>query len=193
MSYSNPEFPHIINYRKLKSFKSKMRTGKFTPSLFRQLANEMDSQKTIENWIEKMDCLPLPRELQIKILEYDVNHRENFKSSLERIPAKAALIICNRVGDNWAAQAPFPSPIEYITSYIPDKECLFYALNTCKCCKRHTTNRPVFGEYPPYDTYNPYGSNCPCKCRLHMRNLSRSQFFETEGYEPLPPWAQIDG
>ena len=63
---------------------------------------------------------------------------------------------------------------------------MFNALKTCKCCKRHQTNRPVFGEYPAYDSYCQDTYLCNCRCRQNMRILSRARFLETEGREPDP-------
>ena len=189
MSTEKPEYPHIVSSRKLKLLKSKVQTGLFTPSLLRKLAKEMDYQKTLEKWMNNMNCLPLPRELQIKIMEYDVNHRKNFKLTLERIPAKAAVRITNNVIDRWCKQRYGLNPIgqmEYINIHVPDKECMFNGLNSCKCCERHQTNRPVFGEYPAYDTNNQDTYRCKCRCRQNMRILSRARFLETEGHEPDP-------
>ena len=149
----------------------------------------MEYQKTLEKWMNNMNCLPLPRELQIKIMEYDVNHRKNFKLTLERIRAKAAVRITNNVIDRWCKQRYGLNPIgqlEYINIHVPDKECMFNALKTCKCCKRHQTNRPVFGEYPAYDSYCQDTYLCDCRCRQNMRILSRARFLETEGREPDP-------
>ena len=194
MSTEKPEYPHIVSYRKLKSLKSKvkstMENGMLTPSLLRKLAKEMDYQKTLEKWMKNMNCLPLPRELQIKIMEYDVNHRKSFKLTLERIPAKAAVRITNNVIDRWCKEARYGlnavRQMEYINIHLPDKECMFNALKTCKCCERHQTNRPVFGEYPAYDSYNQDMYRCKCRCRQNMRILSRARFLETEGHEPDP-------
>ena len=61
MSTEKPEYPHIVSSRKLKLLKSKVQTGLFTPSLLRKLAKEMDYQKTLEKWMNNMNCLPLPR------------------------------------------------------------------------------------------------------------------------------------
>ena len=128
-----------------------------------------------------MNYLPLPRELQIKIMEYNANHRYTFKSSLEKIPAKGAL----RITNNLCVRS-----LEYINIHLPDKECMFYALNSCNCCTRHQMNRPVFGEYPLHDTDNQDTYLCKCRCRQNMRKLSRARFLEVEGYEPLAPWQQ---
>ena len=194
MNTEKPEYPHILSYRKLKSLKSKvkstMENGMLTPSLLRKLAKEMDYQKTLEKWMKNMNCLPLPRELQIKIMEYDVNHRKSFKLTLERIRAKAAVRITNNVINRWCNRYRYGlNPIrqmEYINIHVPDKECMFNGLNSCKCCERHQTNRPVFGEYPAYDTDNQDMYRCKCRCRQNMRNLSRARFLETEGHEPDP-------
>ena len=185
----NPEYPHIVSSRKLKLLKSKVQSGLLTPSILRKLANEMDYQKTLEKWMKNMNCLPLPRELQIKIMEYDVNHRKNFKLTLERIPAKAAVRITNNLINRWCKLRYGLNPIrqlEYINIHVPDKECMFNALKTCKCCERHQTNRPVFGEYPAYDSYCQNTYFCHCRCRQNMRILSRARFLETEGHEPDP-------
>ena len=132
----NPEYPHIVSSRKLKLLKSKVQSGLLTPSILRKLANEMDYQKTLEKWMNNMNCLPLPRELQIKIMEYDVNHRKNFKLTLERIPAKAVVRITNNVIDRWCKEARYGlnavRQMEYINIHVPDKECMFNALKTCK-------------------------------------------------------------
>ena len=76
-------------------------------------------------------------------MEYDVNHRKNFKLTLERIRAKAAVRITNNVIDRWCKQRYRLNPMrqmEYINIHVPDKECMFNALKTCKCCERHQTN-----------------------------------------------------
>ena len=190
MSTEKPEYPHVVSSRKLKSLKSKVQTGLFTPSLLRKLANEMDYQKTLEKWMNNMNCLPLPRELHIKIMEYDVNHRKNFKLTLERIRAKAAVRITNNLINRWCKEARYGlnavRQMEYINIHLPDKECMFDGLNSCKCCERHQTNRPVFGEYPAYNTDNQNTYFCQCRCRQNMRILSRARFLETEGHEPDP-------
>jgi len=201
MSNSNPAYPHIVSTRKLKLLKSKVQSGLLTPYILRKLANEMDYQKTLEKWMNNMNCLPLPRELQIKIMEYDVNHRKSFKLTLERIRAKAAVRITNNVINTWCNRYRYGlNPIrqlEYINIHVPDKECMFNGLNSCKCCERHQTNRPVFGEYPAYNTDNQDTYRCKCRCRQNMRILSRARFLETEGHEPDPrlgaplPWSFV--
>ena len=189
MNDSDLEYPHTLSYKKLNSLKLKVQSGFLTPSILRKLADEMDYQKKIENWEKKMNYLPLPRELQIKIMEYNANHRYTFKSTLERVPAKGALRITNNVLKNWCKRRYGLNPIRqaaYINIHVPDKECMFYALNSCNCCTRHQMNRPVFGEYPAYNTDNQYTYRCKCRCRQNMRILSRARFLETEGREPDP-------
>ena len=189
MNDSDLEYPHTLSYKKLNSLKLKVQSGFLTPSILRKLADEMDYQKKIENWEKKMNYLPLPRELQIKIMEYNANHRYTFKSTLERVPAKSALRITNNVLNNWCKYRYGLNPIRqaaYINIHVPDKECMFYALNSCNCCTRHQMNRPVFGEYPAYNTDNQYTYRCKCRCRQNMRILSRARFLETEGHEPDP-------
>ena len=189
MNDSDLEYPHTLSYKKLNSLKLKVQSGFLTPSILRKLADEMDYQKKIENWEKKMNYLPLPRELQIKIMEYNANHRYTFKSTLERVPAKGALRITNNVLKNWCKRRYGLNPIRqaaYINIHVPDKECMFYALNSCNCCTRHQMNRPVFGEYPAYNTDNQDTYRCKCRCRQNMRILSRARFLETEGHEPDP-------
>lgn len=193
MNNSNLEYPHTLSYKTLNSLKLKVQSGFLTPSILRKLADEMEYQKKIENWEKKMNYLQLPRELQIKIMEYNADHRYTFKSTLERVPAKGALRITNNLCESWykvRGSTPL-RPLEYINIHLPDKECMFYALNSCNCCTRHQMNRPVFGEYPLHDTDNQDTYRCKCRCRQNMRKLSRARFLEVEGYEPLAPWQQL--
>ena len=185
------DFPEKLNSNKIRFLKSKIETGIYNQTILRQLANELDYQNVLTKWHWKMNSLNLPRELQIKIMEFDGNHRNNFKSSLEKLPSKAALHICNNVIDNWAKTFRYSMrQVQFINQKIQDKEFVFKCLHECKCCERHQTNRPVYGDYPVYDTDNQDTHFCQCRCRQNMRILSRSRFFEINRYEPVPTWQQ---
>ena len=179
------DFPEKLNSNKIRFLKSKIETGIYNQTILRQLANEMDYQNVLTKWHLKMNSLNLPRELQIKILEYDADHRKNFKSSLEILSSKAALHICNNVIDDWAKKHRYSiRQVQFINQKIQDKEFIFKCLQSCKCCKRHQTNRPFYGDYPEYKTDNQDIHSCKCRCRQNMRILSRSRCFEINGFEP---------
>ena len=183
------EFPDKLNSKKIQFLKSKIATGIYNQTILRQLANELDYRNVLTKWHWKMNSLNLPRELQIKIMEFDGNHRNNFKSSLEKLPSKVALHICNNVIDNWAKTFRYSMrQVQFINQKIQDKEFVFKCLHECRCCERHQTNRPEFGSYPVYDTDNQDTHYCKCRCRQNMRILSRSRFFEINGFEPTAPW-----
>ena len=185
------EFPDRLNSKKIQFLKSKIETGIYNQTILRQLANEIDYQNVLTKWHLKMNSLNLPRELQIKILEYDADHRKNFKSSLEILSSKAALHICNNAIDVWAKKYRYSMrQVQFINQKIQDKEFIFKCLSSCKCCSRHQINRPEFGNYPEYDTDNQDTHYCKCRCRQNMRILSRSRFFEINRFEPTPPWQQ---
>tara|TARA_B100000029_G_scaffold267905_1_gene263517 strand:- start:781 stop:1365 length:585 start_codon:yes stop_codon:yes gene_type:complete len=182
------EFPDKLNSKKIQFLKSKIETGIYNQTILRQLANELDYKDVLNKWHLKMNSLNLPRELQIKILEYDANHRKNFKSSLEILSSKAALHICNNVIDDWVRYNKYSiRQVQFINQKIQDKEFIFKCLDSCKCCKRHQTNRPIYGDYPVYHTDNQDIHYCKCRCRQNMRILSRSRFFEINLYEPTAP------
>tara|TARA_B100000427_G_scaffold321165_1_gene321369 strand:- start:679 stop:1356 length:678 start_codon:yes stop_codon:yes gene_type:complete len=185
------DFPEKLNSNKIRFLKSKIETGIYNQTILRQLANELDYQNVLTKWHWKMNSLNLPKELQIKILEYDSNHRKIFKSSLEKIPSKVALHICNNAIDEWAKKYRYSiRQVQFINQKIQDKEFVFKCLQKCNCCERHQTNRPVYGNYPEYNAYNQDSHFCKCRCRQNMRILSRSRFFEINGFEPTPPWQQ---
>jgi len=182
------DFPEKLNSNKIRFLKSKIETGIYNQTILRQLANEIDYQNILNKWHLKMNSLNLPRELQIKILEYDADHRKNFKSSLEILSSKAALHICNNAIDVWAKKYRYSMrQVQFINQKIQDKEFIFKCLDSCKCCKRHQTNRPEFGSYPEYNSDNQDSHYCKCRCRQNMRILSRSRFFEINLYEPTAP------
>ncbi len=183
------EFPDKLNSKKIQFLKSKIETGIYNQTILRQLANELDYQNVLTKWHWKMNSLNLPRELQIKIMEFDGNHRNNFQASLEKLPSKAALHICNNVIDDWAKKYRYSMrQVQFINQKIQDKEFVFKCLSSCRCCSRHQINRPEFGNYPEYDTDNQDTHYCKCRCRQNMRILSRSRFFEINGFEPTAPW-----
>ena len=190
-SEEKTDFPEKLNSNKIRFLKSKIETGIYNQTILRQLANEFDYQDVLTKWHWKMNSLNLPRELQIKILEYDADHRKNFKSSLEILPSKAALHICNNVIDSWAKKYRYSiRQVQFINQKIQDKEFIFKCLDSCRCCVRHQTNRPEFGSYPEYNSDNQDIHYCKCRCRQNMRILSRSRFFEINSFEPTPPWQQ---
>ena len=124
------DFPEKLNSNKIRFLKSKIETGIYNQTILRQLANEMDYQNVLTKWHLKMNSLNLPRELQIKILEYDANHRKNFKSSLEILSSKAALRICNNVIDDWAKKYRYSMrQVQFINQKIQDKEFIFKRFN----------------------------------------------------------------
>jgi len=179
------DFPEKLNSNKIRFLKSKIETGIYNQTILRQLANELDYQNILNKWHLKMNSLNLPRELQIKILEYDADHRKNFKSSLEILSSKVALHICNKNIDDWAKKYRYSMrQVQFMNQKIQDKEFIFKCLDSCKCCKRHQTNRPEFGSYPEYNSDNQDSHYCKCRCRQNMRILSRSRFFEINGFEP---------
>ena len=183
------DFPEKLNSNKIRFLKSKIETGIYNQTILRQLANEIDYQNVLTKWHLKMNSLNLPRELQIKILEYDADHRKNFKSSLEILSSKAALHICNNAIDVWAKKYRYSMrQVQFINQKIQDKEFIFKCLHSCRCCNRHQINRPEFGNYPEYDTDNQDTHYCKCRCRQNMRILSRSRFFEINEFEPTAPW-----
>ena len=182
------EFPDKLNSKKIQFLKSKIETGIYNQTILRQLANELDYQNVLTKWHWKMNSLNLPRELQIKIMEFDGNHRNNFKASLEKLPSRAALHICNNVIDNWCKTFRYSiTQVAFINQQIPDKKFVFECLSSCRCCSRHQINRPVYGEYPEHNTDNQNTHFCKCRCRQNMRILTRARFFEINGYEPPPP------
>ena len=183
------EFPEKLNSKKIQFLKSKIATGIYNQTILRQLANELDYRDVLTKWHWKMNSLNLPRELQIKILEYDADHRKNFKSSLEILSSKAALHICNNAIEDWVKNNRYSMrQVQFINQKIQDKEFIFKCLQSCRCCSRHQTNRPEFDSYPVYHTDNQDTHYCKCRCRQNMRILSRSRFFEINGFEPTAPW-----
>lgn len=114
----------------------------------------------------------LPKELQICIMEYNVDHRVNFKKVLREIPIKGALSRFRAMDREYRKIAPieFVSYDRIINNYMNDKLYLANVLKFCNCCHRHSLNKPD-GLKKPYPILE---RKCKCRCRHNIRWIARS-------------------
>lgn len=122
----------------------------------------------------------LPKELQICIMEYDANHRVNFRRSLKEIPIKGSFNRCNEIWKEFKKRddGGVDTFHHVINDCMNDKLYIFETLESCRCCERHLCSRPNIGEYPGYNSINQDQHNCKCKCRQVMRDIARASFIE---------------
>jgi len=118
----------------------------------------------------------LPKELKICIMEYDADHRVNFKKALREIPIKGALSRFKGLDREYLRKAPLEliSYEHIVHDCMSDKLYLCDILRTCRCCHRHSLNKPEIGEYPGFNPTDPNVPKCKCKCRHYLRWIVRS-------------------
>lgn len=141
-----------------------------------------------------MNISILPESIQIKIFEYNPEHRILFSYSLKKIPMSFARSKINKIINEYST---FDNhlPLDHVVSAnIDDHELFVEILSKCKCCLRHQQRRPTslhnLNGTPPFGVfYNvcQVPSACKCYCRTISRSLCRAHglvpFDETFGNE----------
>lgn len=118
----------------------------------------------------------LPKELKIYIMEYDADHRVNFKKALREIPIKGALSRFKGLDREYLRRAPLEltSYEHIINDCMSDKLHLDKILRSCRCCHRHSLNKPEIGENPGFTPTEQMNHKCKCRCRHNLRWIARS-------------------
>jgi hypothetical protein len=123
----------------------------------------------------------IPTDVLQHILEFNAEHRELFKETLEQIEVKGILSTLNE----YERLDPF---VHLTTAYyenIADPGYFVHMLSKCKCCERHARNRPtsINDEVPESDVVSPFQVHtCMCTCRNRSRWIIRSFWYDDEDY-----------
>ena len=124
--------------------------------------------------------MQLPEEMCQHILEYNPDHREHFSRCVEQIPLSGALSRVRHLTymyelgyENMPPQ--HRSIIHIMRHYVQDPDHLVTLLAACKCCERHTRNRPsCLHKYTETPWLGCKVKGCQCICRHSARFLCRT-------------------
>ena len=128
-----------------------------------------------------MNISILPESIQIKIFEYNPEHRELFYHPLQNIPLSFAYSKIKKIINEYNIHDNI-LPLDNLVYDMIDEPKLFVdILSKCKCCERHQLRRPSslhnLNGTPPFGVfYNKYKvhSMCKCYCRTISRSLCRT-------------------
>ena len=123
----------------------------------------------------------LPIEIINYILDYNPNHRDKLKKSLDLIKIKASLNRIEYIYKLWKIDirhdmsASFNS---YLYNNINDPEHIINNISKCNCCLRHKILRPNRLNCIEYVTFSRGTSprlkeelDCMCRCRFYCREI----------------------
>ncbi len=128
----------------------------------------------------------LPTEIINYILEYNPNHRDKFKNSLNLIKIKSSINRIDYIYNMWKKDILYtPITNEEIASFnlylynnIDDPQHIITNISNCKCCFRHTILRPTRLKCAEYITFSRGAKprlkeelNCMCRCRYYCREI----------------------
>tara|TARA_B100001093_G_scaffold467273_1_gene486344 strand:- start:49 stop:474 length:426 start_codon:yes stop_codon:yes gene_type:complete len=129
----------------------------------------------------------LPKEILLKIYEYDPTYKLILDSVMNDLCHKATL---NRMYNLWKIwidlgenDARPPSIIFLLEDIVNDPEFIVNNLSKCNCCTRHVSKRPLHlydRTWIENDLANPLhfkienDKNCKCICRHSSRWLCRT-------------------
>ena len=130
----------------------------------------------------------LPNEVKILIFQMNPEHRQLFSSSFQELKFKSTLYRLHFIYNAWnqlRSEKNIPLLILF-KKYIDDPDHLIRILNTCKCCVRHSKNKPLslteLGDYNsfsdssmssirPGDFIEMSRKKCKCYCRGYSRRI----------------------
>ena len=128
----------------------------------------------------------LPIEIINYILEYNPNHRDKFKKSLDFIKIKCSINRIDYIYNMWKNDVWFTSLLNeenasfnsYLYNNIDDPQNIINNISKCKCCFRHTILRPTRLKCGEYITFSRGAAprlkeelNCMCRCRYYCREI----------------------
>uniref|UniRef100_A0A6C0KYU9 Uncharacterized protein n=1 Tax=viral metagenome TaxID=1070528 RepID=A0A6C0KYU9_9ZZZZ len=127
-----------------------------------------------------MEFLNLPKDLEIKIYEYNPEHRELFSKCFHKIRLNGVKSRLNYLIRNVYYEGTWTSFTDMLAELVNDQDYMVKILKTCQCCVRHIQNRPKSLEDPSWwvaASQEPHNTNkcelygCACTCRQCSRQL----------------------
>lgn len=137
--------------------------------------------------LDKLKILPM--EVQNHILEFDPNHRQNMKKSLEKlglvaIQKRTTSVMCRNKALRFGDDVYWNQIVSFLKANVDDPEIFIQHYDTCMCCKRHQKNRPKsvhnmngtphWGIYLDPKPISVRRTLCFCNCRHMSRNMYRA-------------------
>ena len=128
----------------------------------------------------------LPNEIIDYILEYNPNHRDKFKNSLNLIKIKSSINRINYIYNMWKKDISYTHTTNeeiasfnlYLYNNIDDPQHIINNISNCKCCFRHSILRPNKLNCINYITFSRGTAprvkeelNCMCRCRYYCREI----------------------
>lgn len=128
----------------------------------------------------------LPTDIINYILEYNPNHRDKFKNSLNLIKIKSSINRIDYIYNMWKKDIWYtlrtdeesPSFNLYLYNNIDDPQHILSNMSKCNCCFRHTILRPNRLNCGEYITFSRGAAprlkeelNCMCRCRYYCREI----------------------
>lgn len=125
----------------------------------------------------------LPIDIINYILEYNPNHRDKFKNSLNLIKIKSSINRIDYIYNMWKKNMWYNITNSknfntYLYNNIDDPQHILTNISNCNCCFRHTILRPNTLNCGEYITFSRGGAprvkeelNCMCTCRYYCREI----------------------
>ena len=143
--------------------------------------------ETTEDHSNKMTSMwdYFPEDVKNVIYEMNPEHKEKFKSFKSELELKGVQSRLETLYNNFYEESDY-SLVAVFEKMIDDPEYIIEKLNTCKCCSRHNTKKPLSltekGDYDsyasPWDTLGAPGGfiqmskkKCKCTCRTYSRMI----------------------